>query len=1165
MRNWLKRALSTLLALCMIVGVMPAALAADRSELEGYADWARKALLYFADNKYMVGDAEGYRPDDDITRVEFMVLLNRVCGFTEKDEEKAAAFTDISDDWIHDAVSIALKAGYVRGRTATTMAPSDKITRQEAFLMVARIAGLTSDDTSILKDYADADQLWTEAKPAAAALVADGHVKGYNENGVSKLKPNTNIRRAEAVVVLYRMLSVLQPADPEPTPTPTPTPSTEPTPSPSTKPEPTPEPETDTYVLMNIPYSEFYAADVNNSVAVDAVASATKNKTRSTLVGGSYHVNADGTDITGITFPVKVDRSVDLSKYTKITDDSSVSITMTMRGKTTTTEYKGQQALFESASYSYYVLSEAPKYYKEVTADKDGKLTFGKLQGEAQALDVTAELTTDTKYGDYQLDVDLQKDTINAMGSVYGVILSTDEADYGLRHLENVWRTTELAWCTGFTKSSHGSPTSSAHYEAMMGQTIKKITYITAGGIYTINANLYVPIKFDGKLEVADKIDTDTTTEVPVTLTSFPEGYEPVYTVRDAKRNEVTSITVADGKLTFAGAAVGKYTLTVSDGKGKYAPVSATFELQTANIPVTASTDTLSLVNAQGGSDGVAAYVANITSVKVGETTYNATGRDAVALFNENGALDLLTAPFKDMAAGKTYSISIAATGYSKTLDYTVTIPDTIYAYASMTYAEYWAAEGVYKATSTESSTEVDRETTQGGKTYQEHDKGGFDAVTRATSNHGLHRGSFQQDVVIHTADKDYYPLYWTDGDNFVDAKDGRTYNKKSIGITSYDITGIKYVPVSVSANDLQALAASHTVTLNGQTLAGGYTENALKAYTYTANVTANTNGLKAATLSDGVWSFGARQTGTESGLLGKDLTAFDSAITQGVKEYSGSFGEFLRFDITGNYGDLGGSMQTVKWTYYGDDSTYTKPLQTYGTKFAADNWMHKSMGIQLGLTDSVRCQLPEGTDGTGYWTVTIYALGYADYTAKIQVTKDNLPKDATPITDEQKTKLTELIAQAQALVDQGASNSDALKEHIAEAQAMLAAADAAKADAEELIGDLTNLIAAGQPKDGTYTGTALVETDDPGNWNSYNITATVAMANGKITEITVAHDSTNRKNGPYVEDAKDGLLSKLTGKSKADLDSFADTVSGATISSKALVTAVKDAVAKAS
>ena len=39
----------------------------------------------------------------------------------------------------------------------------------------------------------------------------------------------------------------------------------------------------DKYVLMNIPYAEFYKAETtNNDIAVDAFTSATKNKTRTT-------------------------------------------------------------------------------------------------------------------------------------------------------------------------------------------------------------------------------------------------------------------------------------------------------------------------------------------------------------------------------------------------------------------------------------------------------------------------------------------------------------------------------------------------------------------------------------------------------------------------------------------------------------------------------------------------------------------------------------------------------------------------------------------------------------------------------------------------------------------------------------------------------------------
>ncbi|MDD6411380.1 MAG: FMN-binding protein [Oliverpabstia intestinalis] len=241
----------------------------------------------------------------------------------------------------------------------------------------------------------------------------------------------------------------------------------------------TPDVTTGTYVLMNIPYDQFYAADVNNSVKVDAFTSATKNKVRTgSLAGGSYHVDASGDEITGVTFPVKVPAGTDLSKYTQITDDSKVSITVTNRGQESTTDYTGKDALFESASHSYYTLSEKPSYYKELTVNEDGTFSFGATQGTVTTITegVTAELMTDSKYGDYQLDLDGLTDTIPSGTAIYGVIVSTKEgSDYGMRHLENIWRVSELAWATGFTTAVHNCPTSSEHYKAMMGQHIDKV------------------------------------------------------------------------------------------------------------------------------------------------------------------------------------------------------------------------------------------------------------------------------------------------------------------------------------------------------------------------------------------------------------------------------------------------------------------------------------------------------------------------------------------------------------------------------------------------------------------------------------------------------------------------------------------------------------------
>lgn len=344
------------------------------------------------------------------------------------------------------------------------------------------------------------------------------------------------------------------------------------------------------------------------------------------------------------------------------------------------------------------------------------------------------------------------------------------------------------------------------------------------------------------------------------------------------------------------------------------------------------------------------------------------------------------------------------------------------YCYVGLTWAEYWAHEDVYNAGDASSSDVLDSK--------KESDKGGYDVVTRATAKHGLHRGSYQCMATIFTTDADgktgpeYKVSHWSDDGKTIYLTDGSsvswnkgkiTDNGNTYTMSHYEVSSIKYVPVAVKTSQLNDLKAKYQVVENGGTLTGGYTEVNLSAYTATANVTANTNGLKTATEnSDGSFSFSARKTGSESGLKDTAIKKVDSdKITVTVQPGAGSYGEFLRVDLNGDaYGDLGSNMQAVTWTYYGYDDTYSKPLATYGTKFAADNWMHKSMGIQLGLTESIRCQLPEDYDGTGYWKLTISALGYEDFSFNIQATGDNIA-NAKDATDTEKSDLQKLIDQA--------------------------------------------------------------------------------------------------------------------------------------------------------
>ena len=779
----------------------------------------------------------------------------------------------------------------------------------------------------------------------------------------------------------------------------------------SAEPEETEDEKTEpVYVLMNIPYADFYEADVNNDVAVDAFSSATLNKTRTaSLAGGSYHVDANGSDITGITFPVKVGEDVDLSKYKKVTDEDSVEITVTNRGTTATTTYSGKDALFENESYAYYVLSGEPSLYKEASVNEDGSLRFGEVKGEAQTLsDVEVDLLTETSYGDYQLDLDGLDTTINAASDqVYGVIVSTKEGnDYGMRHLENIWRVSELAWCTGFTSDVHGCPASSAHYKQMMGQHINEITYYTSKGIYKIPVdNLYVPVKFDGSVKV-ESVDVSEGAAA-VTVTGMPDDYDAKYTV-----DGLAGAVVKDGTLTFSkDAEEGRYTLTVIDQNGKYASLSTTFILTTSTMPAAYSGDDTApaLKAAEGISEeAFNKYLRNISAVEVNGKSYAATGRGAVVIVKDDGTIDTGAQDGSIFGESGAYEITVSATGYHDlTFTYTkaeAAEPDYYYVYAGLTWAEYWAAEDVYAAGSAASSDEKDAK--------GELDKGAFDAVSRATTNHGLHRGSFQAMTVIYdTEGKSYEISRWSEDGKTIILTDGSQIDFSKGTITKsdgteavmayYEVEGIKYVPVKVAAADYEAFCKAYDVVADGGTLAGGYGEQQLKAYTAEAKVTEKTNGLKSAVRNeDGTFSFTARTTGNDSGLAGAEL-AEASDITVTVKEANGSYGEFLRVDLTGDgYGALGAKMQAVKWTYYGDDSSCTNALASYGTKFAADNWMHKSMGIQLGLTDSLRCSLPEGTDGTGYWTLTVYALGYKDYTVSFQATAENIVQESEETID---------------------------------------------------------------------------------------------------------------------------------------------------------------------
>lgn len=488
---------------------------------------------------------------------------------------------------------------------------------------------------------------------------------------------------------------------------------------------------------------------------------------------------------------------------------------------------------------------------------------------------------------------------------------------------------------------------------------------------------------------------------------------------------------------------------------------------------------------------GLPVMAADFTSDTAVETEAQADEFNAADDTADAFAGDEETPFVDDQTAAEDEFAATAETGYK-------------YVYAGLTWAQYWASEGVYNAANTASNATKD--------SHDELDKGGFDTVTRATVNHGLHRGSYQCEAIMYDKNGGSYEIsYWTSANDAV-LTDGTTVKlnqpergqiTKADGSVAefdhYSVVGLKYVPVAVKAEDYEAFKSQFKVVEDGSTVAGGFGENNLQSYSAVADVTAETNGLKEAVKgSDGTFTFKARTNGTGSGLKDQVLQTA-SNVTATVKEASGSYGEFLRVDITGDgYGALGAKMYAVKWDYYGNGD---KVLASYGTKFAADNWMHKAMGIQLGLTDSYRCQLPKGTDGTGKWKITVYAMGYADTVFEVNATDANIVKPEAGEADT--TALKAAVEKAEALkeADYTADSWKAMQLELQEAKDLLAKEKPTQAEVDEATTHLNAAVEALVKADTKVTVTLNKKTATVYKGKTTTLKATVTgTAAAKVT-----------------------------------------------------------------
>lgn len=204
----LRKSLAIFVAVVMVFGSFSVSFAATDAEVTATATntvtftdvtdhWGAAAIQKWAGYGIINGFEGAFRPDDSITRGEMAVIFDNMMDYQETAKN---TFTDLqSGQFYTDAILKANAAGIVKG-DGTTVRPTDKITKEEAAVMMSRAFAVAEANTT--KSFADASAVSSWAKSAVFGMEAKGYVSGYEGN----FNPKSNITRAEVVTMINNIV-----------------------------------------------------------------------------------------------------------------------------------------------------------------------------------------------------------------------------------------------------------------------------------------------------------------------------------------------------------------------------------------------------------------------------------------------------------------------------------------------------------------------------------------------------------------------------------------------------------------------------------------------------------------------------------------------------------------------------------------------------------------------------------------------------------------------------------------------------------------------------------------------------------------------------------------------------------------------------------------------
>nr|MBP7176504.1 S-layer homology domain-containing protein [Thermoclostridium sp.] len=164
-----------------------------------YGHWAQAEIADWVAKGFIKGCGDNtFKPDQYITKAEFIALVNRIFGYKEI---SSINFSDVKQsDWYHDEIAKAVEAGYIKGHPDGTVKPNSVISRHEVAMVISRIMRLEmAENSPEIEKMEDAKDIPAWCRGAIGAVLNKGYMKAFID---SAFKPGNPITRAEATVVL---------------------------------------------------------------------------------------------------------------------------------------------------------------------------------------------------------------------------------------------------------------------------------------------------------------------------------------------------------------------------------------------------------------------------------------------------------------------------------------------------------------------------------------------------------------------------------------------------------------------------------------------------------------------------------------------------------------------------------------------------------------------------------------------------------------------------------------------------------------------------------------------------------------------------------------------------------------------------------------------------